>query len=57
MIFFGVKFSYFVRLQISPALNLPKWIIFSIIPVSGLIFMVHGATFLLGEIQRRDHDN
>ena len=57
MIFFGVKFSYFVRLQISPALYLPKWIIFSIIPVSGLIFMVHGVTFLLGEIQGRDHDN
>ena len=56
MIFFGIKFSYFVRFQISPALYLPKWIVFSIIPLSGLIFMVHGVTFLLGEIQGRDHD-
>lgn len=56
MIFFGIKFSYFVRLQISPALYLPKWIVFSIIPLSGLVLMVHGVAFLLGEIQGRDHD-
>lgn len=57
MVFFGIKFSFFVRLQISPALYLPKWIVFSIIPLSGLIFMLHGVSFLLGEIKGRDHDS
>ena len=46
MIFYGYQFSYFLRLQITPALHLPKWIIFSIIPISGLILMVHALTFL-----------
>ena len=56
MIIYGVQFSYFVRLQISPALYLPKWIIFSIIPISGLVFMIHGITFLLYEIKGKDRD-
>jgi TRAP-type C4-dicarboxylate transport system permease small subunit len=57
MIIYGIQFSYFVRLQISPALYLPKWIIFSIIPISGLVFMIHGVTFLIDEIKGwgRDH--
>lgn len=57
MVYFGFEFAYFVRLQISPALHLPKWIILSIIPLSGLIFTVHGAAFLLEAIKRgsRDH--
>ncbi len=50
MIFYGCRFAYFVRLQISPALYLPKWIVFSIVPVSGLILMLHGITFLLRDI-------
>lgn len=56
MIVYGIKFAYFVRLQISPALYLPKWLIFSVIPVSGLILMVHSVTLLLGELKglRRD---
>ena len=41
MIWFGCRFAYFVRLQISPALSLPKWALFGIIPVCGMIFMVH----------------
>ena len=57
MIFFGVKFSYFVRLQISPALYLPKWIIFSIIPISGLILLVHGLAFLFGELKGVGRDS
>ena len=57
MILYGVQFAYFVRLQISPALYLPKWIVFSIIPVSGLILMVHGLTFIIGDLKGdgRDH--
>jgi TRAP-type C4-dicarboxylate transport system permease small subunit len=56
MVFFGLKFAYFVRLQISPALYLPKWVLFSIIPISGLILMVHGLAFLLDEIMGKDRD-
>ncbi|MBW1848599.1 MAG: TRAP transporter small permease [Deltaproteobacteria bacterium] len=57
MIFYGCQFAYFVRLQISPALQLPKWIILSIIPISGLILLVHGITFLVNELKRGDRDN
>ena len=57
MIFYGIKFSYFVRLQISPALYIPKWIIFSIIPFRGLIFMVHGLSFLVNAFQGTGRDN
>lgn len=57
MIFFGVKFAYFVRLQISPALHLPKWIIFSIIPISGFILMIHGLVFFFDEIKGVDRDS
>ncbi|OEU66360.1 MAG: C4-dicarboxylate ABC transporter permease [Desulfobacterales bacterium PC51MH44] len=57
MIIFGTKFSYFVRLQISPALNLPKWLIFTIIPISGLILMLHSLTFFLNELKGKGRDN
>lgn len=57
MIFYGIQFSYFVRLQISPALYLPKWMVFSIIPLSGIIFMIHGITFLVDEIRGKDRDH
>jgi TRAP-type C4-dicarboxylate transport system permease small subunit len=57
MIFYGFKFAYFVRLQISPALYLPKWIVLSIIPLSGLILIFHGITFLFKEFQRSNRDN
>jgi TRAP-type C4-dicarboxylate transport system permease small subunit len=57
MITYGSQFAWFVRLQISPALNLPKWIILSIIPLSGTILMVHGITFLFREIGRDHRDD
>jgi TRAP-type C4-dicarboxylate transport system permease small subunit len=56
MIFYGYRFAYFVRLQISPALYVPKWVIFSIVPLSGLILMIHGVTFLLQELERGSRD-
>ncbi|WP_244154292.1 TRAP transporter small permease [Desulfospira joergensenii] len=46
MIVYGVKFAWFVRLQITPALGLPKWAIMAIVPAAGLVFMVHGLAFL-----------
>jgi TRAP-type C4-dicarboxylate transport system permease small subunit len=57
MIFFGCRFAYFVRLQISPALYLPKWIVFGIIPISGFILMIHCFNFLMQEFakEHRDH--
>lgn len=57
MVFFGLRFSYFVRMQISPALHLPKWIIFSIIPISGFILLIHGLAFLFGEVKGIDRDS
>ncbi len=57
MIFYGVKFSYFVRLQISPALYIPKWVIFCIIPFSGLILLIHSLTFLVNEVKGTDRDS
>lgn len=46
MVVYGIEFSWFVRLQISPALNLPKWVLFAAIPVSGAICALHAVTFL-----------
>jgi TRAP-type C4-dicarboxylate transport system permease small subunit len=57
MVFYGYRFAYFVRLQISPALYLPKWIVFSIIPISGSILMLHGITFLLNDIHGASRDD
>lgn len=58
MVYHGSSFAYFVRMQISPALGLPKWILFSIIPVSGIIFLLYCLTFLLSDFSkwyRSDH--
>lgn len=57
MIIFGVKFSYFVRLQITPALGLPKWIVFAVIPLSGLLFACHCLYFLAVELWGNGHDH
>ncbi len=46
LVYFGVQFAFFVRLQISPALYLPKWIPHSIVPISGIIFVLHATAFL-----------
>jgi TRAP-type C4-dicarboxylate transport system permease small subunit len=56
MIFFGFRFAYFVRLQISPALYLPKWIVFSIIPLSGLLLLIHGLVFIAKDLSGKGRD-
>ena len=56
MIVYGIHFAHFVRLQISPALTLPKWIILSIIPFSGVILFIHGLTFLAAEFTGASRD-
>ena len=57
MIIYGCRFAYFVRLQISPALQLPKWVIISIIPVSGVILMIHGVFFFTETLKKGPNDN
>lgn len=51
MIYYGVSFAYFIRHQISPALAIPKWIVVSIIPFSGCLFLLHCLVFLLSELK------
>lgn len=46
LIWYGTHFAYFIRAQTSPALGLPKWLVFSIIPLSGLLFSLHAIAFI-----------
>jgi TRAP-type C4-dicarboxylate transport system permease small subunit len=57
MVVFGSQFAYFVRLQITPALYLPKWIVFSIIPISGIILLIHGFVFVKRDVSRSGRDD
>ena len=41
MVVSGTQFAWFVRLQIFPATGIAKWIIMMVVPVSGVIFLVH----------------
>lgn len=52
LIWYGTSFAYFIRLQTTPALSLPKWLIFAVIPVSGVIFLLHGCAFLAQDLAR-----
>lgn len=56
MIVYGCQFAYFVRLQISPALVLPKWIIYSIVPFSGAVLMLHGLAFIVKDMKESAGD-
>ena len=51
MMFYGCQFAYFVRLQISPALYLPKWMIFGIVPFSGGVLMLHGLAVFVKDLK------
>ncbi len=51
MVISGIEFAWFVRLQISPALAIPKWIILAIVPISGLVLMIHGICFLIRDLK------
>ena len=48
MLVYGIEFAYFVRLQITPALGLPKWIPMAVVPLSSLIFILHCLGFMGG---------
>ncbi len=56
MLYHGTAFAFFVRAQISPALAVPKWLIFGIIPCSGALFFLHCLVFLLASIREDSHD-
>jgi TRAP-type C4-dicarboxylate transport system permease small subunit len=47
LVYYGTSFAYFVRTQISPALQLPKWIVLSILPLGGAVFALHALALLL----------
>ncbi len=53
MIFSGCQFAWFVRMQITPALGLPKWIVLTVIPLCGLLLLLYEAMFLLQTIRQR----
>lgn len=51
MVVYGWQFAHFIRLQVSAALNIPKWIPHSIIPLSGAILALHSFNFLWKELK------
>ena len=55
MVWYGCRFSYFVRLQTTTALSIPKWIIFTAVPLSGLLLSVHALAFLSNNLCRTSH--
>ncbi len=50
MLVYGIQFAWFVRLQITPALGLPKWIPMAGVPLSSLVFILHCLGFMAGEL-------
>jgi len=52
LIWYGISFAYFIRAQITPALSLPKWAVFSIIPISGVIFSLHAVVFFFKDFSK-----
>lgn len=56
MLVHGFQFAHFVRLQISPALHLPKWVPHAVVPLSGAVLMVHALAFLVRELGRGGRD-
>lgn len=50
MVWYGCTFAYFVKAQTTPALSLPKWSIFAIIPISGMLLSLHATAKLCHEL-------
>jgi TRAP-type C4-dicarboxylate transport system permease small subunit len=53
----GIQFAYFVRIQISPALGVHKWLILAIIPISGAVLTIYALTFFLTTMQKMERMN
>ncbi|MHC1743487.1 MAG: TRAP transporter small permease [Syntrophobacteraceae bacterium] len=52
MVVYGFRFVGFVAHQKTAALGLPMALPYSVIPVSGVVFLLHGIRHLLEQIQR-----
>ena len=53
---YGLQFTHFVRHQISPALQIPKWAVMMVLPASGTILCLHAIAFLLEVLKGRPLD-
>jgi TRAP-type C4-dicarboxylate transport system permease small subunit len=53
LVVYGAQFAYFVRLQISPALQIPKWTVMLVLPISGMIMLLHAAAAIVSELRER----
>lgn len=54
MIYYGVSFAWFVKLQITPALGLPKWLPMVCVPLSGAVLFLHCLGFLVRDLGGTD---
>jgi TRAP-type C4-dicarboxylate transport system permease small subunit len=52
MVISGTQFAWFVRMQISPALSINKWIILIVIPLSGTLLFFYALAFFLKTLQQ-----
>ena len=53
LIVYGTQFAYFVRLQISPALQIPKWTVMLVLPVSGVVMLLHALAAIMTDLGER----
>ncbi len=53
---YGLQFAHFVRAQISPALQLPKWVVMLALPLSGAILCLHTWRFLMAAVRGESID-
>ncbi len=53
---YGLQFAHFVRAQISPALQIPKWTVMLVLPLSGTILCLHTWVFLSEAVKGRALD-
>ncbi len=53
---YGMQFAHFVRAQISPALQIPKWTVMLVLPLSGTILCLHTWVFLFEAVTGRSLD-
>ncbi len=56
MVWYGTSFAYFVRLQITPALGWPKWVIMAAVPAAGVVFCIHGMAMVFDTLARKKGD-
>jgi len=53
LIVYGAQFAYFVRLQISPALQIPKWTVMLVLPISGVVMLLHAVAAIVSDLGER----